>query len=232
MLKRTRANIAYGLRGWVFDTFGFQSMIDRREMNELEDIMGFRGMIPEHRRFQLEFLKSQGLKPEHSLIEIGCGPLTAGLPLIEYLDPGNYVGVDVRPNALNPSWRQVGKAGLAGKNPLLIVSDSFGEESLGDRRFDYVLTFSVLFHLNDQILDQWFAMVAKRGGVAYANVNTATESSTWLQFPFLKRDVETYRDAAARHGLKTEDMGTLEALGFRLPGEEKLNPLLRFSPNR
>jgi hypothetical protein len=229
MLKQTRANITFGLRGWAFDTFGLQKMLDRREMNQLEDHMGFRGQIPEHRRFQLDFLKSQGLKPQNTLMEVGCGPMTAGVPLIEYLEPGNYVGIDVRPEVLNLSWQQIGKAGLSAKNPRLIISSTFGTESLGDRAFDFILTFSVLYHLSDDILDRWLAMVARRGAVAYANINNTMDSSTWLQFPFLNRTVETYRAMAAQHGLRTEDLGTIEALGFKLSGAERLNPLLRFS---
>ena len=230
MLKRTRANAAFAIRAWMFDRFGFQKMLDRREMNELEDHMGFRGQIPEHRRFQIDFLKSQGLKPQNTLLEIGCGPMTAGLPLIEYLEPDNYVGVDVRPEVLHLSWQQIGKAGLSAKNPRLITSSTFGDESLGDLVFDYILTFSVLFHLSDEILDRWFAMVAKRGGVAYANVNTTMDSSTWLQFPFLKRTVDTYQNMAAKHGLKTENLGTMEALGFKLPFDDRLGALLRLTP--
>jgi hypothetical protein len=226
MLKRTRANIAFATRSWIFDTFGFQSMVDRREMNELEDHMGFRGQIPEHRRFQLDFLKTQGLEPEHSFMEIGCGPMTGGLPLIGYLNAGNYVGVDVRQEVLNLSWQQVGKAGLSAKNPSLIISTAFGDDVLGQRKFDYILSFSVLYH---ELLDGWFATVAKRGGKAFANINDTIDSSTWLQFPFVKRTVENYREIAARHGLETQNFGPIEKLGFRLPGLEKDNPMLGFS---
>jgi SAM-dependent methyltransferase len=228
MLNRTRANIAFGIRSWIFDNFGFQSMIERREMNLLEDHMGFRGQIPEHRRFQLDFLKTQGLKPHHSFLEIGCGPMTGGLPLIDYLDAGNYVGVDVRKEVLNLSWQQVGKAGLSAKNPSLIISNAFGNEVLGQRKFDYIMAFSVLFHLSDELLNDWFATVSQRGGTAFANVNDTIDSSTWLQFPFVKRTVDTYRDMAARHGLKTVDFGPIEKLGFKLSGIEKDNPLLSF----
>jgi len=229
MLKKTRANIAFGAKSKIFDMFNFQSMLDRREMNLLEDHMGFRGQIPEHRRFQLDFLKSQGLKPEHSFLEIGCGPMTGGLVLIDYLDSGNYVGIDVRPEVLNLSWQQVGKAGLAAKNPRLIISTRFGDDYLDDRKFDFVMSFSVLYHLSDEILDGWFSSVSRRIGTAFANVNTETEGSTWLQFPFVKRTVEDYVTMAAKHGLRTDNLGSIESLGFKLPGLERENPLLRFT---
>src|SRR3954447_26273250 len=49
------------------------------------------------RKFQIEFLEGSGLRPDTKLVDIGCGTLRGGIPIIERLDPGNYVGVDVRP---------------------------------------------------------------------------------------------------------------------------------------
>lgn len=229
MLKRTREKLLHGAQKWTFEAFNLRSMLDREETAVLERHMGFLGQIPEHRRFQIDFLRAEGLKPSHSLLEIGCGPMTGGLPIIDYLDAGRYVGVDVRPEVLNLSWREIGKAGLAAKNPQLLCSANFGDEALGARTFDYVLSFSVLYHLADEILNGWLESVAKRAGVAYANVNVNVESSTWLQFPFLKRSLATYRDMAEKHALKTEELGTIESLGFKLPGEEKNNVMLRFT---
>src|SRR6266513_1425561 len=45
-------------------------------------------------QLQLELLKRQGCLPKSKVLEIGCGRLHAGLPLMQYLDKGNYVGVD------------------------------------------------------------------------------------------------------------------------------------------
>ena len=65
--------------------------------------MGFRGQFEKHRRFQMTFFRERGLVPSSRLLEIGCGPLTAGIPIIEYLEPGNYVGVDIRSSVLHLS---------------------------------------------------------------------------------------------------------------------------------
>jgi cyclopropane fatty-acyl-phospholipid synthase-like methyltransferase len=209
-----------------------QGLLDEREIQTLEDHMGFHGQLPEHRRFQIEELKRLGLQPPNNVLEIGCGPLTAGIPVIQYLDADHYVGVDVRASVLDVAWQQIGRHELSAKNPRLIRSDDFGADELGDRRFDYVWSFSVLFHLSDEILDRLFAAVAKRltnDGMFVANVQTDLESSTWLQFPFLKRTIGDYRDAAAKHGFETDDLGTIEERGFRLPGLERTNPLLKFT---
>lgn len=231
MLERTRAKWKHAIRQRLFGWTNMQAMLDLDERHALEDSMGFRGQWDEHRRFQLAELKRRGLKPHNRMVEIGCGPLTAGIPVIEYLDAGKYVGVDVRESVLNLAWQQIGKAGLSGKNPRLIRSDDFGEGELGDATVDFMWSFSVFFHMTDAILDGCLASVSKRlaaNGRCYANVMTDMDSSTWLQFPFLRRTIEDYRTIAARHGLTTTELGTIASLGFTLAGDESNNILLEF----
>lgn len=52
-------------------------------------------------KFQNDFLKSHGLLPHNKFVDIGCGVLRGGLPLIAYLDTGNYVGIDIRKQSLS-----------------------------------------------------------------------------------------------------------------------------------
>jgi len=223
--------VIHGIKGFVFDRGGFQKMIDLREQHQLEDSMGFRGQWDEHRRFQFEMLKSRGVLPHHKFLELGCGPLTAGLPIIGYLDEGNYVGVDIRNSVLDMEWREVGKAKLSAKNPRLVCSSSFGGDHLGDQKFDFIFSFSVLYHLSDDVLDKYFVTVARRlarGGICLTNVNTHLPSDKWLEFPFVKRTIEDYRERASKHDLLTTSLGEIKDLGFRNLGTEKHNPLLKF----
>jgi SAM-dependent methyltransferase len=43
---------------------------------------------------QKNFLVSQGLMPEHRVLDIGCGSLRAGVAIADYLNPGRYFGFD------------------------------------------------------------------------------------------------------------------------------------------
>jgi hypothetical protein len=43
---------------------------------------------------QFEFLKKQGLQPNHVFLDIACGSLRGGRFFIPYLDPGNYLAVE------------------------------------------------------------------------------------------------------------------------------------------
>lgn len=231
MLNRTRAKYLQNARLSLYRVTGIAEALELEETRTLEQHMGFHGQWEEHRRFQLDFAKRLGLVPNSRFIEIGCGPLTLGLPMMQYLDANRYTGIDVRPEVLNLSWQQVGKAGLSAKNPRLVISQSFGAQELpDDARADMMWSFSVLFHLTDALVDACFAQVARRlapGGAYIANINPVQAESTWLQFPYNKRGVDFYRTAAARHGLKLEELGTLQSLGFTLDSIEKVNILLK-----
>ena len=234
-MSRTRQKIAFRVKEKIFKLVNFQQLVDENERKSLEMSMGFPGQFNEHRRFQMHFLRDHGLMPHHKLLEIGCGPLTAGLPAIDYLDAGNYIGIDVRSSVLNMSWNQIGKAGLSNKNPRLIHSTNFGDNVLEDLHFDFILSFSVLYHLSDELLDSCFKAVSQRlkpAGAYYVNVNTETPSDKWLEFPFIRRTVADYAALADRHGLRLKDLGTLSDHGFSLVGPEKLNRLLRIELHR
>ena len=177
---------------WVLD----RESIRRESLErELEAIMGFRGQFRRHRDFEFQLLKRMELRPDHHVLDVGCGPLTLGMPLIEFLEPGGYVGVDVRPLALAAAYREVCDHGLVAKNPRLLCSTTFGSDELGDRRFDRVCAFSMLFHLHDSLLRNFFGLLSQRlrpGGFFLANVNVDMDPSTWEEFPFVQRPLSFY----------------------------------------
>jgi SAM-dependent methyltransferase len=55
-------------------------------------------------KLQLRFLIAHGLEPRHRLLDVGCGPLRAGVRLVDYLDPGNYYGVDINESLLDVGY--------------------------------------------------------------------------------------------------------------------------------
>lgn len=98
--------------------------------------------------FQLHFLKEQGLKPEHRLLDIGCGPIRAGQHLIKYLDNGNYYGVDYNAPFIKIAKELIAESELQAKNPTVEVVDDFAfPESFPT--FDYLMVFSVLNHCTE-----------------------------------------------------------------------------------
>ena len=75
--------------------------------------------------FQIKFLKENGLLPIHKFIDIGCGTLRGGIPLINYLNTANYYGIDVREEALNEGKKGLEEEGLITRNPNLILFPRF-----------------------------------------------------------------------------------------------------------
>jgi SAM-dependent methyltransferase len=55
-------------------------------------------------KLQLDFLLGQGLQPEERFLDVGCGALRAGIHLVDYLDPGNYYGIDIDPDVLEAGY--------------------------------------------------------------------------------------------------------------------------------
>jgi SAM-dependent methyltransferase len=55
-------------------------------------------------RLQLDFLISQGLRPDARFLDVGCGALRAGIRLVDYLDAGNYNGIDISPGMLEAGY--------------------------------------------------------------------------------------------------------------------------------
>lgn len=126
---------------------------------------------------QFTILKEAGLKPESTLLEIGCGCLLAGHLLIEYLNENNYTGVEPT------KW--VAEAGLAHfkitKKFTLLHNDDFS--AVGT--FDFIHSHSVLSHACEAQLAQYFRAVKKQlnpSGIALASLRIGTDSgiSEWL----------------------------------------------------
>lgn len=96
---------------------------------------------------QLEYLREQGLKPEHHFLDVGCGPLRAGVHFIQYLEPGHYYGVDANAGVLETARAvELERYGVAHKNPTLRVMADFDFRTLG-QKFDYAWAQSVFTHL-------------------------------------------------------------------------------------
>jgi len=166
----------------------------------------------------MSFLRSQGLQPEHRLLDIGCGTLRGGIPIIDYLDRGHYWGIEVRPSVLAEGLKELCEAGLEAKSPTLIVGDVGAIEI--PVRLDFVWAFSVLMHMTDEIVERTLAFAARQirsGGAFYANVGTDTQRADghWQGFPVAARPLAFYQAICERHGLVMQDLGELAALGHQ-----------------
>ena len=138
------------------------------------------------RDFQINFLKNQGLQKTDKLMDVGCGTLRGGIPIIQYIDVNNYFGIDVRENVLVEGRRELKTFKLEHKKPTLLAFDKFSNINI-DTKFNIIFAFSVLIHLEDKIAARCFQFVGMSlsdKGVFYANVNIGEHhDGNWYGFP-------------------------------------------------
>jgi cyclopropane fatty-acyl-phospholipid synthase-like methyltransferase len=186
--------------------------------------------------YQLSFLKQMGLLPGHTLLDIGCGPLSGGIAFIEYLQAGRYAGIDIRQDAITEAHIQLARSGLAGKNPVLIKSDDFGEGILGGRHFDYIWACQVFYHMDEEVIRRCIRSISKRmkpGSRFFGDIigfpNKVTDSSRWRGFSFYLHEPEMLRDIAAEQGLHMTNLGPISQFGYPETLGLKTNQMLEFS---
>jgi SAM-dependent methyltransferase len=209
-LRRYPANLLSQSLYKLRTAFGMVRAAEKRQ-----ELVGPAYLWEMKRDFQIAFLKQQGLKPNHFLLDFGCGVLRGGIPLIAYLDQGRYYGHEVRPAVLEEGRKALAEAGLGYKSPTL-ASGELRDWHLSES-FDFVWAFSVLIHLSDGILEEslgWIAAHLRPGGRLLANVNLDPHTDgEWQGFPVVCRSLEFYGDAAKRCGLRVKSLGRLASLG-------------------
>ncbi len=173
----------------------------------------------EKRDFQIQFLKQVGLEPQHYLFDLGCGTLRGGIPIIEYLEKGHYFGVEARREVLDEGRKELRESKLVDKEPTLIATADISSVNL-EQQFDYIWAFSVLIHMEDEILYDALDFVRRHlsdDGCFYGNVNIGNKpTGSWEKFPVVKRSLQFYEEACLRNGLRLEDLGPLTDLGHNM----------------
>ena len=155
-------------------------------------------------KMQFDYLKEHGLTPQHRMLDIGCGNLRAGWRFIEYLDTGNYYGIDISPEILISAKETLTKYGLQGKLPHLTITQDLKLDFLPDRHFDVVHAHSVFSHSPIEVIDECFAHVgrvlAPSGFFDFTFDRTVGTEHQVLREDFYYR-TETLIALAAKHGL-------------------------------
>lgn len=173
------------------------------EDNAHRDIIG--GHWDALGELQFRQLIDRGLRPDHKLLDIGCGSLRGGVRFIEYLDPGCYCGLDLNEALLDAGYeRELVPVGLDIKLPRqnLRADASFDANSFG-LEFDYAIAFSVFTHLPLDLIRACLERscgVMKPGGVFIATFFEApVDQPTYLPVTHAPGDITTQAGADPYH---------------------------------
>jgi SAM-dependent methyltransferase len=153
-------------------------------------------------KLQLDYLVEQGLRPEHYVLDVGCGPLRAGVHFMAYLEPGHYAGIDKRGDTLERARKvELPRYGVADKRPNLLVNGAFEFTKLG-QTFDYAIAQSVFTHLPVNPIVRCLVEMAKvlnPGGRFYATIYENPQGKVFLGEIQQSERVVSYPDRDKYH---------------------------------
>jgi SAM-dependent methyltransferase len=204
-----------------------------RQRHLFESMVGPLGFWDQLQNYQLTVLLKNGLLPDGSLLDIGCGPLQGGVAFIRYLNKGKYAGIDINPEKINAAHLQTATCKLSDKNPFLAVSSSFGDEELGNRQFDYIWASQILYYLNDEVLNNLMTVLVKRladDGKFFGDILGQDHFEFKYPETNLKlHSVESINTIANKQGLSVRSLGAISIFGYPKRLTLKKNILIQIS---
>lgn len=104
-------------------------------------------------------VEDAGLKPEHFCVEYGCGSLWAAEPVLGYLQPGKYYGLDLTDQFYEFGRQRIGDL-LAEKQARLAVITPESLREVAALRPDFIFSRKVLAHVKDDALPRYLTNIA------------------------------------------------------------------------
>jgi hypothetical protein len=170
---------------------------------------------------QFDILVSYGLKPHHTLLDVGCGWLRGGINYIEYLDVGHYCGFDKEQNQLNRGEILLKGKDLIYKKPTIkFIGGTRDIWGLFGRRkkFDYMMAYSVFTHIDPYMAERLFIHVIpylKTGGRFFATFHKRKVDEVWIgkkhmsradEYSVVKYPFSFFKDLAHKNGMFVKEL--------------------------
>lgn len=124
-------------------------------------LVGVEGQFEEMREWQFDLMRDAGLAPPDALLDLGCGVLRGGIAFVEYLDAGNYYGMDLSLDALLDGHRRVHERGLGPERPTLVRNEDLSFAEVDGVDADFMLAQSVWSHLPPDRVEECLANVPR-----------------------------------------------------------------------
>lgn len=103
-------------------------------------------------KHQLELLKVLGLNRRSKILELGLGYGRSAIPLIKYLNNGNYHGTEISNKRLIMCKEWVNLEGLTNKSPNLVLVSDNGLNEFNGHTFDFIWAQGVITHMPEREL--------------------------------------------------------------------------------
>lgn len=160
----------------------------------------------EHGRLQRDFLvRVAGLRPEHRLLEFGCGTGRLARQVVPYLEPDHYLGVDISEGAIAAARELAEKEGWAARAPSFALG---AVPAVLTPQFHCAWAYSVFIHLPPDaivaVMRQVAAFMVPAGRFYWSYV---PEQKNWRSgVKQFRATLEVYRKCAKSAGLTFEDV--------------------------
>jgi SAM-dependent methyltransferase len=204
-----------------------------KETHKLELMVGPLGYWKELQAYQLNVLVANGLKPNHRLLDIGCGPLQGGIAFIKYLENNNYFGVDIKKESLEAGLNQVKKYKLNNKNPHITLSDKFARQELTGIKFDFVWASQVLYYFDDQklmeLMDLLSVSLKDDGKFLGDIIGPKHYEFKFKEHNWFLHTTDSLNKIAENYKLKVQNLGEIEKYGYPRRLSLKTNNLILIS---
>lgn len=157
----------------------------------------------------LGFLREEGLQPVHRLLDIGCGCLSQGIPIIRLLELGHYYGLEPNGWLVLSALEQY--RDLESKQPRFLWGSDFDASGFGVK-FDYVISHSVMSHMAHWQMEQALAKVravVDEGAVwlsSYRNDQYNSFSEQWVYPGVAKFRLKTIQAIGVHTGWAVEPL--------------------------
>lgn len=191
---------------------------DEVSHNHHREIIG--GAWDEIGKLQFDFLRANGLSPSSKLVDIGCGCLRGGVYFADFLDFGNYYGMDISERLLDAGYDvELKNRGVRHKVPRTnLVADGEFQFAKFPVTFDIAIAQSLFTHLPADLVRLCLSRLSgrmKRGGKLFGTFFFIPEHHPDGQSFTRPRDVQTFDRKDPFHYRFSQVEGLCEGLPWR-----------------
>lgn len=159
------------------------------------------------KEYQLDYLKSHGVKPNMTFLDYGCGPLSAGRYFIDYLESEKYIGVDISERVLEIGKKRIKKFGLIEKKPQLFHLPWGSFEPLEGKIFDIIWCNGVFSHTSPEDIKfvvKNFSKMMDSNSIFYVTFGLTKGNTFQRNFRSWRYNLEFFEKISKEYGLNVE----------------------------